>query len=275
MLHKILPRSGYYCVAILLPSDAFKHKFFTSIDRAQEYIERQDELGKTVYFAQASFETDENRKTSNVHSVRSFWLDIDCGANKPFPDQKAGFMALRDFCTTVKLPMPSVVNSGNGLYAHWTLDEDVPLNQWRAVAILLKGLTHACQFQADDSRTADASSVLRPVGAHHRKDENNPKQVKLVYEQPEVKFTDFVTILTKAAKKNKISLDILAPPKLNSEFVADIYDGPPSDPVLIFRKCAQIKTAAMHQTATEEPVWYAMLGLLRHCGEKGLKASHK
>lgn len=275
MLHQLLPKSGYYCVGTLLQGGAFRHRFFTDIDRAQECIERLDNAGKTVYIAQASFETDENRKATNVHRVRSFWLDIDCGENKPFADQKAGFIALRDFCTTTGLPMPSVVNSGNGLYAHWALNEDLPLNQWKAAATILKGLTASCEFPVDDSRTSDASSVLRPVGAHNNKDPENPKQVKLLLEKPPVDFTSFVKILAKAAKKNKVSLETLAPPKLNDEFIADIYDGPPSDPVLIFKKCAQIKTAATQQTTTGEPVWYAMLGLLRHCGEKGLKAAHK
>jgi hypothetical protein len=277
MLRKILPKSGHYCAATLLSSGAFRHKFFTDIDKMQDYIEQQDELhpDRAMYLAQASFETTDNRKAVNVHSVRSFWMDIDCGATKPFSDQKAGAVALRDFCQTTGLPMPSVVNSGNGLYAHWAMTEDIPLNQWKAAATILKGLTASCQFPVDDSRTSDASSVLRPIGTHNRKDMGNPKPVKLIIDRPPIAFTEFVKILMKAGKKNKVSLEVMAPPKLNNEFIADIYDGPPSDPVLIFHKCSQIKQAAMQQEMTEEPVWYAMLGLLRHCGDKGLRAAHK
>lgn len=265
-MYDVLPSQGWICVGKLLSNGKFRNKFFETIEEADRYLSDEDARGETVYLAQAGFKTDENRRQDNVLSVRSFWLDIDCGDGKPYPGQKEGFAALKVFCEAIGLPMPSIVNSGNGLYAHWILTDDISPGQWKAAAEMLKGLYDAHGFFADDSRTSDSSSVLRPVGTHNRKDPGNPKPVKLLRRAADIEFDSFLSVLEAAAKKAGVSVAPLKAPKLNQEFIVEAaYTGPPSDPQKIKEKCQQIAHIADRQEKVEEPLWYAMIGLVRHC----------
>jgi len=270
VLERILPAKGYKCVCIFWhPDKAPKQKFYLDLEDAEEFIAKKDAKGDTVYIAQATYTTPDNRKHENVQAMRSFWLDIDCGPTKPFATQADGAAALKKFCEEVGLPIPEVVNSGNGLYAHWCLTEDVTASQWKGAARLFKELIVACEFEVDQSRTSDLSSVLRPIGTHNRKDPANPKLVRLLTKPMEpISFEDFCTIIEKAAKAKNLKADLTAPPKrkggdINAEF--QIYDDTPnSDATLIADKCQQIDIMRKTQGDIEEPLWYACIGVLRH-----------
>jgi hypothetical protein len=104
-----------------------------------------------VFFALAKFETGKSRTQDNVESLKSYWLDIDCGPNKSFADEKTGrpsgyetqqdgLKALQKFCLDIGLPKPMLVNSGNGLHAYWPLAEEVPRDEWTPVVKRLRQL---------------------------------------------------------------------------------------------------------------------------------------
>lgn len=254
-----LPDSGFICIAKRL-TKGFKHTFFTEVDLAKAYALQEDKKGHEVYLAQASFKTKESRKQENVSSVRSFWLDIDCGDTKPYASQGEGALAIKAFCTAVGLPLPSVVNSGNGLYAHWVLSEDVTPQQWHATANILKAVIADRGFYVDPVRTADSSSVLRPIGTHNHKDPATPKEVKLLRKSDPIPYADFHERLTIAAEGSTI-----ATPKAINQGFEIAYSGPPSNASLVRKKCKQLDYIATNQAEIPEPLWYAMIGLVRHC----------
>jgi len=267
---KLLPTQGMVCVAQAL-SKGFRHYFYEDRDEAIKQIESLDAQGHTVYLAQATFKTDENRKQVNAHSLRSFFLDIDCGEGKDYPSQKEAVTALKKMVEDTGLPMPAVMVSGNGLYAYWFLEEEVPAEQWQTIARILKSTLAAYEFNADPSRTSDISSVLRPPGSTHRKDPNNPKAVKLVKDAPAIKFNDFCTALRKAAKAKELNLKPLNKPRknqdINAEFYAGIDDGPSSSAHIIADKCSQIGNVRTQKGNISEPIWYACLGVLAYTTE--------
>lgn len=267
MLDLILPKQGYICVCVPVTEDKFYQKYFKreNLDKAQAYIDRRDAKGDTLYIAQATYKVDE-RKQKNTLAVRSFWLDIDCGDKKPYADQKEAYMALRDFCVEAEFPMPAVVDSGHGLYAHWLLNEDVDPDKWKTVARLFKKVNTEFGFYPDPSRTSDHASILRPVGTHNHK-HGTVKDVRLLRSMEPMSFMAFVDAVEKAAKKKKIKAEVTAAPKrnndINSEF--QIYDDTPnSDAVLIADRCQQIDIMRKTQGDIEEPLWYASIGLLRY-----------
>lgn len=92
---------------------------------------------------------------------KHFWLDIDCGENKPYATQADGVAALQSFCKTLGLPKPTMVNSGRGLHVYWPLTTEVTRQDWTPVAKRLKVLCHEHKLEADPSRTSDAASILR------------------------------------------------------------------------------------------------------------------
>lgn len=272
MIEKLLPTKGHYCVyAVLAGTEKIRQKFFTDFDDVLACIKKHDDKEDVVYLAQASFLKEGSRKKSNAIAVKSFWFDIDCGLDDkyPFDTQKDGLLALSKFCRETGLPMPDVVNSGNGLYAHWYLEEDVTVGAWTNTARLLKALTMAYNFEVDQSRTADAVSVLRPIGTYNRK-KGGKKLVTHVYDKSEpISFVEFTTICEKAAKKKGVKADLTKAPKpssdINSEFLDGIEAGhAASDAVVIASKCQQIDIMRQTKGDIAEPLWYACIGVLRH-----------
>lgn len=269
--NQLLPSKGLLCLAIPNPKgQGFKHKFYSDIAGLMEAMHAHDEAGMTVYFAQASFNTSENRKGTNVCAVRSIWMDIDCGKGKPYATQREAAEDLIRFCTEVGLPMPTVVNSGNGLYAHWALTYDIMPDQWKGTTEILKRVTVAHNFHDDPMRTADIASVLRPAGSHNRKDPNEPKRVVHGTIQPPVDFITFAAIIAEAAKKKKLAHNALLPPKkqdINAEFLTGMDNGPPSSGAIVADHCGQLRMMKDTLGDIPEPLWYACIGVLRHCSE--------
>ena len=257
------------CVAKAIPTGGFQHFFFEDRQEAADKVEALDAQGHTVYIAQATFATNESRKQINALMVKNFFLDIDCGEDKPYATQKDAVAALKEVLVETKLPVPTIVNSGNGLYAHWILDEAIPAEQWRTTAQIFKKMLEACGFHADPARTSDSASVLRPPGATNRKN-GLEKPVRIMGAiRPEISFLEFSGLITKAARKHAINVNVLTAPKqsndINADFYAGIDDGPRPDASRIVDKCNQVRGFKTSDGNVAEPVWYAMVGLLSFC----------
>lgn len=287
-LAKLLPDSGMYCVALLLKNGGFRHFFHVDLAEAQERITALNAQGNNVYIAQATFDTEKiatalahnvgkfskdrmkERSQDNAVFLKNFFLDIDCGEKWPLKNQKEAMVALKRFLRETKLPTPSVVNSGNGCYAHWIMTENVPAPQWQTIARLLKQVVaiYSPAIGGDSSRTADSASVLRPIGCTNRKPGHQEKTVTQILDAAPTPFMDFVRALSLAAKKRSIDRRVTLAPKpstdINSEFYVRQDD--PGDANKIADKCAQIGNLreTKGETATE-PYWYACLGVLRFC----------
>ncbi len=117
----------------------------------------------------ATLETAGSRKADNVRGMKSFFLDLDCGEGKEFPDQETAIVELRAFCKRHKLPNPTLVNSGRGVHVYWILSELICKDDWLPVAERLKQLCKEDGFEADPSVTSDVARVLRIPSTHNHK----------------------------------------------------------------------------------------------------------
>ena len=257
-----LSSQGFYCIATLQDAGKFRHRFFDDKEKAYTFALDQDSKGETVYYAQASFESPKNRKADNAVWLRSYFLDIDCGPKKPYSTQKDGVIALKKFCEAAKIPIPSVVNSGNGLYAYWILTEDVDSRTWVATAQLIKGLCERLGFNVDPVRTSDRTSVLRPVGATNRK--GTHKTVSNIFMGAPVSDVDFRNLLLESASKQRIDTKTFSAPdtQLNAEFQIEMSGEKPSAHRIADR-CSQIGLVREKKGDVQEPLWYAAIGLLK------------
>lgn len=169
------------------------HKFvpFSDHTATQRAIHDMASLAGDVYFGLGAFKQDPsgryNRQASNVVALRSFWVDIDCGEDKwvkhngqgVYRTQQDGIRALGAWLKITGFPVPTIINtSGNGLHCYWEFDRDVSKDEWREYATIFKGLHTRFGFYADATRTADVSSVLRPVGTIHVKSGNEVRILK-------------------------------------------------------------------------------------------------
>jgi len=289
-----LPDEGYICVAMLLPQGGFRHYFCETHDHAQAQIDALENAGHTVYLAQATFDREKIdeaqthnaaiprglpkaeytslrkklRSQENALLLRSFFFDIDCGPDKDYPDQKTAVAALKEFVAQTKLPMPTVSSSGNGLYAHWLIEEMIPAENWRTTAYLLKQVAAGLGFKADPSRTADSASVLRPPGTTNRKPGKEAKPVRLLKLQPASPYALFSSALNKAGGKLHLDTTKTSAPKpskdLNQDFASGIGDTP-SSIVQVAERCQQVKLVRDKKGNVSEPLWYAVLGVMIHC----------
>lgn len=297
-LEKLLPAEGLFCVAMLNPKGGFKHYFRADLSEAQALLANLNSSGKTCYIAQATYDTKKIeeaqahnaalprglsktewkaqakklRSQDNALLLKNFFLDIDCGEKWPLKTQGEAVGALKEFLGETGLPFPAVVNSGNGLYAHWVLAEAIPAQKWRQVAFILKNVVAAYsqRIGGDASRTSDTASVLRPPGTTNRKPGFPEKDVVLLKDAEPVEFMDFVRVLTAAAKKKKVDHTAALPPAVISDVNAEFFGGleqkhAPSDANLVADNCAQL--ALMRDSGGDivEPLWYACIGVLVKC----------
>ena len=273
---KLLPEGGYYCVAELTENRKFRHRFFDTLDDVVQNLTALDAQGKAIYLAQSSFNTQDNRKQENAKAEKAFWLDIDCGekafAKNPghaYPTQRDAVDDLKRFCEESAFPFPCVLTSGNGLYAYWFIQEEIPEPTWRGLALLLKQTLEAYAFKADPARTADSSSVLRPPGTTNRKDPTIEKPVRILKDAEPMPLAMFQDILRSAAQNKKVQVAVLHPPRkprLNAVFAAN-QEYPDSSALLVAEECAQLRLIKDKKGDVSEPIWYAGIGVLRFCTE--------
>ena len=270
---------GFYCIfAYRLPDDRKVQKFYTDLDTAIHAAHNLDAEGYDAYFALGTFDQAGSRKTPNVKHLRSFFLDLDCGPTKDYATQSEALAALRMFCKELKLPRPTLVNSGRGIHVYWALTAPVPREVWVPVAEQFKRMCTKHGMRNDPAVPADAARVLRVPGTHNHKP-NPPVSVVLVGEAgAPVEFDVFRDLMGDDSS-------ILTPPRkyvpqqqdammqaLSGSFVSRFKT------ILVKTMsgtgCEQLKEVVNNQPNISEPLWRAGLSIAKFCVDGG-KAIHK
>lgn len=177
-LAAVLPSAGHYCVTEL-STKKMEHVFAGSLAELQPHITRFNDAKYNTYFALSTFKEPTNRKADNAQFIRSFFLDLDCGEGKAYPDKKAAVADLDRFLAASGLPQPWVTSSGNGVHVYWPFDQHVPLTDWKLPAENLKRLCKQHGLGIDYTVTADAARVLRMPGTFNWKDPANPRAASI------------------------------------------------------------------------------------------------
>jgi len=308
----VLPSDGFHfiCELVLTPGRGrgfyFKQTPFIEFDEMVECAQRLDQQGKNVYFSCSSFkeiiykrrpggyEYASGRTKENARSQKALWLDIDVGKLKSDGSLKDGcyatkqdaVRALSHVVKTVDLPTPLLVGSGNGIHAYWPFTEAIPSSEWLPLAHQFRLINRHLGLMVDPSRDVDLSSVLRPVGAYNRGVGREPKLVVA---------KTVATPVTAAYLKELFDAFILTHELEVAPLVAHAISGnlpshlvgafsqtndlaskaayPPASLEQAAERCAQV--AAFRATGGDsEPVWFALLGLAKHC-EGGDALAHE
>lgn len=285
-LSTILPRSGKWWFAAWLDAATgkWRHQAHDDIDDLSAALLTVSRRGEPAYMALASYEqsryVDEHGKTrrrtqDNAQYLRCAWLDIDCGASKPYADQRAGVAALVAFVKSVALPRPTlVVDSGYGLHIYWVFDRDVPKRVWEQAANRLSALCRAESFHVDAHLTTNVAAVLRPVGTVNAKDPENPKPVRVLREGDTVGFAVWLRALNAALNARSIVPKPVAArakasgPGINSAFASGVEPYPPIDAEKMARRCAVFAAMRDDGGATQpEPLWFPAVCTLIHSAQ--------
>lgn len=268
-LRLILPANGNLCGEIFEPGRKQPRRVWAaSPDALAVALEGADDRGATVYHALSSFRERTSRRADNVLGIKSFWLDVDAGEGKPYRDGDEIRSELQRFLAAAGLPDPVLVGSGMGIHAYWPLDRELSLTEWKPLAEGLKRLCAANNFFPGPERTADAASILRPVGSHHRKDPNNVKPVVGGAARGPYSLADLAALghLEPARRTDLFAGSMGLSRTVPSGLTADLLNtsGPPTaDAELIADQCEQLGAVRRSLGAgLSEPVWYAALGVI-------------
>jgi hypothetical protein len=156
-------------VSVSLAIDKRKHDVFFAVGALLSSAPLIDAKGRSRV----------NRTAENIRALRTYFLDLDV---KPgaYESQKDALVALREFCTVMAAPRPTIVSSGGGIHVYWTLTEDVPRDTWIVTASSLKRSTIRYKLLNDTKLVANSACVLRVAGTHNWKFPDNPRPVKVL-----------------------------------------------------------------------------------------------
>jgi len=260
-IQKILPDEGYYCVVGLKDGVSPQQSFYDTWEGIETGVEDLLEGDFNVYFACSSFSNSERRTQENAIYMKSFWLDLDCGESKPYPSQANALEALLSFCQTMKLPTPTIVDSGRGIHVYWVLKESIKKDEWNPVAKQLKILCKEKGLEADPAVTADSARILRVPDTFNYKT-SPPAKVSVLHESPETDFEEIKKLIgTTEATNRHTFAETDSRQKDNQQYsfskiVQKIVKG---------KGCPQIEYALKHQADVNYNVWRAVLSIAANC----------
>lgn len=285
LLDKVVSHTpGWYCVVGLEHGQIKSQKFYKTLEEVGTAADNLLAKKRDVFFALGKFKTDQNRKTDNCEYMQSFFLDIDCGPTKAFPDergrikgyidQQTGMAALRQLCKDLNLPKPIIVNSGRGWHVYWPLTKPVEREKWLDAAHTFKTRCTEHGFHIDPDVPADAARVLRVPGTKNFKDDPAHDVVLLNDTEP-ITYDEFVERIGPLLPRKK---SFQAGKPLDA-FTQALMGSRQSRFKTILLKteqgegCEQLKYIITNQDKADEPSWRAGLSIAQHCVDRD-KAIH-
>ena len=274
-LEGILPEGTRYSLRhINRTSGIAFNNFYNSADSMAEAAKNPKD-GFDTYYVTAGFGAGQSATSDNAVAKRELYVDIDCGPSKSYADKNDGLNALRGFCADTGLPKPTIVDSGNGLHAHWIFKEAVPVHDWIGVASALKALCKDKNFAVDNACTADVVRVLRIPGTINSKGGN---EVTLM---TPVRHYDFEKLKTIVAGSVPITMSFEKAKELSkgsssgltkSLAAGDLNKVSSFETIWVKSVggsgCAQIHNAIKNSDTLPEPAWRAVLSIAQHCDDR-------
>ena len=264
----------HYCVFGNIDSDHVRQRFVPTLEGIAEQAVIFGDDNYNVFYGMAKYGAAKNgRFAPNAISLKSFFVDLDCGAGKPYEDLHAGLAALKEFCKKASLPKPTIVKSGRGAHVYWVLNEPIPRQEWKPHAERLKEMCGEFGFEVDPAVTADAARVLRVPETLHVKDPNDKRLVEIMYVAPTVSVSHIKNILT----PTEGILKELSRSEFRRPMDAVTLALMGSSEVhfkLIMKKtgqgvgCLQLANAYQNQATLDEPLWRGALSIANLCVDR-------
>ncbi len=277
-LTAVLADSGLYC-AVGIRNGKIRTRFSNDIPTLEAEIDALHLAGADAYFAMASYEAGDppRRLASSVTLIKSFWLDLDCGPNKPYPTREDAIAALGQFCADLNLPQPICINSGRGVHTYWVLPEAISKDVWLPVAKRLKEVCVERGLEADPACTTDAARILRVPETTNFKDPQNPLPVEYIGGLGLIDLIEFAKALGAPEIQPANELPFEVPDHIKQaemDETSKVLMG--KNNTYRFQKiialklegCAQLNHILEDQTNIEEPLWRAGLSIAEHCVDR-------
>lgn len=288
-ISKVLPEQDNYLLFLARNKKATWNENYETVDAICDAIALHDKTPDlTVYLAVGKFANNigTHKKTQRPYTQRlaeqatlyralAADLDVEHGNPNKYDSQREAVGAVFSGCDTLGIPRPMIVLSGNGVHAWWPLSQDIHAVQWRRLSTMLRNAFDATGVKYDTTKISEPAMVLRPVGAHHKKDPDNWKLVSLAVDAEPSDPNDIVNALRKydtgvpiAQAKGRATGR-----KKAQSAVLDALVGGDTDVVLEdMHRCKQLSAMLTSAGATDaanlpvvEPLWRASLGIAKFC----------
>lgn len=276
LLSAVQPEQGWYAV-VGIKGESKQQEIVETREEFDEWVAHFLRTKRNVFFGVAKFsgEPDEDgkrhRTKRDVVGLKSFWLDIDCGPTKDYPTQAEGFTALQQFCKTVGLPRPTIINSGRGWHVYWALTDEVTREQWEPVA---KRLKETCKTQGllVDNNCFEVARILRVPGTFNYKGEE-PVAVEVMTVGKPMAYDDMRELfgvkqseVAPRPEKRRSMLGDMLQNSIESSFTKIMKRGE--------KGCAQLNSCYEDRADLTEPRWFNALSVAKFCSDRD-KAIHK
>lgn len=298
----VLPSHGLTCIVGLRHDRSappvVRYFDMGSLD-TYETVKELDADGREVYFGCASYTDSEKPKdVRNVHSIKSFYIDIDCGKDGCYKNKREALNELIRFCSETQLPTPTLVDSGRGVHAYWTLTHSIDFNTWKPIANALKKKAGDKQLKIDPVVTADAARILRTPFTTNKKIKGDEKAVRIQHIAEPIELEQFKHLVgyldlgaAQAPDKDPVMEALLKTSKSYkfsrihrknleevtvTENVEEEYAQPDGSRALRLVKkkvskiagCPQLAYCVANRTTLEEGLWKAALSIAWYCTDQ-------
>ena len=221
-----------------------------------------------VYFSPATFTGDLGRKhgrtQDNATFIKSFWLDIDAGADKcsrttiAYPTQEDALIAIDAFYKAAGLPRPTLVSSGEGVHVYWELNTEMDAATWLKIAKRLAALGNQHGLLIDPTRTKDPASLMRVPNTQHKLG----KISQVLYRADKVDTVEFCTAVHNNAPAAPVSKprNLDTPTEYKPTFFKHIVEKTKAG-----SGCQQLANVMEVRGNVPEPLWRAALSVVNTC----------
>lgn len=279
-LDAVLPSAGLYCVARINSENkkAVQHRYYRTKEELAQAAQELNEENWNVYVAMATYtDSAAGRTAANAAQLKALFIELDSHNGVPYATPQDASRALKEFVTRTGLPKPTVVFSGRGVQAYWTLTEPIPVAQWVPYARALKTFCFANGLKIDPQVTGDAARIMRMPGTVNFNTPERPLAVLVHLGQP-TPFEQFCERFP-APAADLVSATAFGADDLTASLAKGSGNLPDCEFAIILEKsvrgagCAQIKVAVEDQASVPEPLWRAVLSIASTCVD-GDKAIH-
>jgi Domain of unknown function (DUF927) len=280
-LARVLPTEGYPVISYRSTDEdgkkVWRNSAFSDLRHAAGFAQWLETKGLDVYFACATYRDVEpipdkadrfrvKRTQANVAAVQDLWADLDI---KPegthHRSGKDALVALTAACASLRIPFPMVVISGGGLHLHWPLAQAVSPTVWKPVALALERALIGHDVLIDRGVSTDCARILRPVGTLWKKaTPHRPVKLYRAIADDAIHsaawYLERLSAFSEDADATSYFNDVA-----DDEFSGGLYSVEDISADTVADKCRQLGDFRDSQGDVEEPLWYAVLGLLKHC----------
>lgn len=282
-LAHVLPSEGYYCLgAKNEKSKGVRHLTYTDLNTMiHDAVDLNH--GNEIYFSistlaersvlNTSTGKQQTRIGANCLKTKSLILDVDVRADKPghHVDFKEALVEIAALSTKLDLCIPTIVHTGGGFHVYWTASEALDAETFAEKSSHFKQfvLSSFPKLAADPTRIGDRTSLLRIPGTANLKRAKDIRIIKVGTSFDVEKIKSWTPVPTSTKKLNGYHHPAV-PVGVNL-----FSKSPPVKLDNVVKDCPQLKEMADTGGANcQEPLWYAMLGVVKH-GEDSNTWAHK